>query len=145
VRADVTIEHVRNSAEAVSKNSLSYRVHLTQGGTLAADIVVLAAGAAPPALPTTISRQLGNDPAVIANPWQKDALAELRPDEEILIMGTGLSMADVVASLTPRHYLSPPKSRIKVGSGGCTGRRSLCRPLGRNQIGLGSRASVGTG
>jgi len=99
-RPGVTIEHVRDSAQAVRRNASGYTIQLAQGGHLSADIVVLATSHPPPNPPALITSQLGTDPALIANPWAPGALEAIAPNDDVLIIGTGLSMADVVASLT---------------------------------------------
>jgi uncharacterized NAD(P)/FAD-binding protein YdhS len=103
-RPDVNIEHVRDAALSVARTGAGYTIRLAQGGELAADIVVLATSHPPPGLPPLIASQLGDDPGVIADPWQAEALEKLAPEEEVLIIGTGLSMADVVASLSRRRH-----------------------------------------
>ncbi|MCV4732726.1 FAD-dependent oxidoreductase, partial [Escherichia coli] len=38
-------------------------------------------------------------PALIANPWQPGALDAIAPHARVAVMGTGLTMADTVATL----------------------------------------------
>jgi len=100
LRQGVSIEHVRDSAQSVRRNASGYTIQLAQGGQINADIVVLATSHPPPNPPGQITSQLGGDPGLIANPWRPGALEGIAPDEDILIIGTGLTMADVVASLS---------------------------------------------
>jgi uncharacterized NAD(P)/FAD-binding protein YdhS len=95
-----TIDHIRATAQAVVKSGAGYTIDLSDGGQITAEIVVLATSHPPPGLPALIARELGRDPAVIANPWKPGALADIAPDEDVLIIGTGLTSADVVASLS---------------------------------------------
>jgi uncharacterized NAD(P)/FAD-binding protein YdhS len=101
-RAGVTIEHLRDQAASVRRKGSGYAVQLAKGGQLEADIVVLATSHPPPSPPGIITRELGGGTGLIANPWQADALETIARDADVLIIGTGLTMADVVASLS-RH------------------------------------------
>jgi len=100
---DVTIAHVRDRAESVEQTATGYRIHLAGGGEVEAGIVILATSHPPPGLPA-LARPLAGDPGLIANPWQPDALAPVAPDDDVVIIGAGLTMADVVASLTRRGH-----------------------------------------
>lgn len=73
-------------------------VTTASGQQLKADHVVLAISHPPPALPALLQPLL-HHPAVIANPWQRDALAQVAPGDRVAIIGSGLTMSDVVASL----------------------------------------------
>ncbi|MCB4769689.1 FAD/NAD(P)-binding protein [Ancylobacter sp. Lp-2] len=75
-----------------------YRIHTSDGGSVRAQIVVLAVAHAPPSPPAPLQALAGH-PGFIADPWATEALAALAPDSRVLIVGTGLSMADIVASL----------------------------------------------
>jgi uncharacterized NAD(P)/FAD-binding protein YdhS len=101
---DVTIEHVRDAATAVEPAGAGWRIKLAEGGHLEAAVTVFATSHPPPGMPALIARNLADDPGVIANPWRPDALASIAPDDDVLIIGTGLTMADVVASLTHRGH-----------------------------------------
>jgi uncharacterized NAD(P)/FAD-binding protein YdhS len=103
-RPDVTIEHVRDAAASVEPTASGYRIYLARGGQVEAEIVILATSHPPPGLPALIGQHLAGDPGLIANPWQPDAVATVAPDDDVLIIGTGLTMADVVASLTRRGH-----------------------------------------
>jgi uncharacterized NAD(P)/FAD-binding protein YdhS len=102
-RADVTIKHVQDSAVSVTSRYRGYSVALAQGGELAADVVVISTSHPAPAPPPIIA-SLCPHPAVIANPWAPDALAAIGAGQNLLIVGTGLTMADVVASLARQQH-----------------------------------------
>ena len=91
----VKLRHVRDRAVALRHGS----VVTASGEVYQADEVVLAISHPPPAVPKPIARALGQHPALIANPWRADALAAVKPQESVAIIGTGLTMSDVVASL----------------------------------------------
>ncbi|MCS5948974.1 FAD-dependent oxidoreductase [Klebsiella pneumoniae subsp. pneumoniae] len=71
----------------------------TDGGLqLKADLLVLAIGHPPPSLPAQ-AEAWRHHPALIANPWQPGALDAIAPHARVAVMGTGLTMADTVATL----------------------------------------------
>ncbi|KQN46692.1 FAD-dependent oxidoreductase [Serratia sp. Leaf50] len=90
----VVLRHVRDTAVGFDNGS----VITASGQRYQADDIVLAISHPPPALPN-ILKTLKNNPALIANPWQADAFSAVAPDERIAIIGSGLTMSDVVASL----------------------------------------------
>jgi uncharacterized NAD(P)/FAD-binding protein YdhS len=107
----------------------SFRVELDDRTTFIADDVVLALGNPPPAnLPGTHS--LRDSPRYIAEPW--NAPASFKPGESVLVIGTGLTMADVVIAgndaatgattfyAISRHGLVPP-TQTAFRHAGCDG------------------------
>jgi len=98
-RSDVTVDHVEALATAITRTGHGYIVELSRGGKIAADIVVLAVSHPPPSLPALVAEHLADDPALIADPWQPNALQRIGSGDDVLIIGTGLTMADIVASL----------------------------------------------
>ncbi|WP_022970771.1 FAD/NAD(P)-binding protein [Xanthomonas maliensis] len=97
---------VRLSQEAVAvervRNGL--RVFLANGDAFHSDRVVLAVGALQPQALAGIGPRLSVHPRYIGWPWQGDALARLSPDDDVLIVGTGLTMVDVALSLRARGH-----------------------------------------
>lgn len=92
------VRHVRTKARAIVPQSAGYRVACDDGSEIDADIVVLAVCHTPPQVPFSLAA-LQHRPRFIANPWQPEALRGIAPDHRVLIVGTGLTMADIVASL----------------------------------------------
>lgn len=84
------IEEVAGDVTAVTDGA----VQLADGRSLPADAVVLATGNPAP-------RVAGRGEAgrLIADPWGADALARIEPDDDLVILGSGLTMADVVVWL----------------------------------------------
>ena len=54
-------------------------------------------------IPTT----LAGTPGFLENPWNVEHLAEIPRDGAVLIIGTGLTMADVIASLLAQGHVGP--------------------------------------
>jgi uncharacterized NAD(P)/FAD-binding protein YdhS len=95
---------LRQEAIAINRLGNGFRVHLDDGSYFASDQVVLALGALPPQRLIGIGPRLARHPRYIAWPWQDDALNQIDSDARVLIIGTGLTMADVAASLVRRSH-----------------------------------------
>lgn len=75
-----------------------YTLHLSTGAALEADLVVLATTHPKAALPRELA-PLEGSPSLVADPLGPDALETIAPQERILIVGNGLTSADIVATL----------------------------------------------
>ncbi|WP_337030696.1 FAD/NAD(P)-binding protein [Pantoea agglomerans] len=95
----VKLSHLRDSAVALQDGVVT----TASGQKIRADQVVLAISHPPPDLPALL-KPLQGHPGLIANPWQNDALAQVAPDERVAIIGSGLTMSDVVASLHRQQH-----------------------------------------
>jgi len=91
----VRLAHVRDHAVALRNGG----VVTASGAVYHADEVVLAISHPPPAVPKWLAKKLHHHAGLIANPWRSDALAAVKPQDSVAIIGTGLTMSDVVASL----------------------------------------------
>ncbi|MTD25975.1 FAD/NAD(P)-binding protein [Erwinia sorbitola] len=99
----VRLHHLCDRAVALEQGVVTTAL----GKKLAADEVVLAISHPPPALPRTVALALEGHPGLIADPWRQDALAGIASDERVAIMGSGLSMSDVVATLQRHGHRGP--------------------------------------
>lgn len=72
---------------------------LSDGRRIAGRAVVLATGN--PAPRTTPK---GQSPRILSDPWAAEALAPIQPDDAVLILGTGLTMVDVVLALDAQGW-----------------------------------------
>jgi uncharacterized NAD(P)/FAD-binding protein YdhS len=85
------VRRVHDEAVALERGAV-----ITRGGErLEADAVVLATGISPPA---AVRGPVGH-PAYVADPWDRDAVAALSGRDEVLIVGTGLTMVDLALTL----------------------------------------------
>jgi uncharacterized NAD(P)/FAD-binding protein YdhS len=124
----VQFERLRGDVCAVEKigNGPRYRLRLSDGRTLDADDVVLALGnPAPGALPGT--EELQN---YVSDPWEQPL--RFTPGETVLLVGSGLTMVDVVTAAAAssneqvvihsisRHGLVPP-SQTQFSHSACKG------------------------
>jgi uncharacterized NAD(P)/FAD-binding protein YdhS len=97
------LRHVRAWVVGVDRNDC-YHLALSNGETLAADILVLATTHPKAVLPKEL-QALEGDPGLIDDPLAPAALETIDPKERILIVGNGLTSADIVASLKKRGHL----------------------------------------
>jgi uncharacterized NAD(P)/FAD-binding protein YdhS/glyoxylase-like metal-dependent hydrolase (beta-lactamase superfamily II) len=94
------MERVFDEAIAVKPNGQGAIVTLRSGRSLLATKVVLALGNSPAAPP-----QFGaGEQNFLRNAWSNDALTDLDPDAAVLLVGTGLTMVDMVLSLYDRQH-----------------------------------------
>lgn len=75
-------------------------VRLSDGRVIAADAVVLATGN--PAPKTAAAGEV--EGRVLNDPWRPGALARIGADDDVVIIGTGLTMVDVVLSLAAQGW-----------------------------------------
>lgn len=97
----VSLDRVVGRVQAVRvlPGSDRCRVELSDATSIEADHVVLAFGHFPPTdpLPAGVSDMLGQ--RYIRDPWKPEALAAIRPHDDVLLLGTGLTAVDVALVL----------------------------------------------
>lgn len=106
----VKLERIIDEVVGIKPQNRGAIVYLKNQDNFAANKIVLAIGngATPPPFSlgkfqsdaTNISLQ----PSYIRNAWSKDALTGLEADDSVLLIGTGLTMVDMVMSLRDRHH-----------------------------------------
>jgi uncharacterized NAD(P)/FAD-binding protein YdhS len=103
--ADIHLEHIRSAVEQIAPNDGNTGLVLDDGRTLWFDAVVLAIGNAPPR-PLACSHQTTRSAMrVVQNPWDLAGLGSLaQSSSRLIIVGTGLTMSDVVISLQQEGY-----------------------------------------
>lgn len=101
--ADIRFRHLRSRATAIAPDGENYRVILADGAGLDADLIILATGHNRPGIPGVFAG-VADHPRFIANPWEKNALKPIRSEDWVLLIGTGLTMADTVASLRAKGH-----------------------------------------
>ena len=100
-------DDVLGLSQAGARLSLRFARHPDR----AADLVVLATGSLPPSPPP-----LASEPGEVSvfdthsyrpDPWSADALSDLAPEAAVLLVGTGLTMIDLVTSLLDQGHAGP--------------------------------------
>ncbi|WP_112313012.1 FAD/NAD(P)-binding protein [Pseudogemmobacter bohemicus] len=111
------IVHLQSRAVAATRTVQGWQIRLEDGRDLVAGDLVLAATHPGPGLPRGLESLAGTQ-ALIADPYQAGALNGIDGEEALLIIGSGLTGADIVASLMRRAH----SGRIRLLSR--SGRRS---------------------
>jgi len=96
LHAPTPIMPITGEVVSVMRYGDRWLLQLADGAALIARNVVLAVGNLPPNDPSGFSADL---PGYWNNPWAADVAANLAPDAPVLIIGTGLTMVDVVLAL----------------------------------------------
>ena len=125
------LKSIRSEVVGIRPNRGRAVMTLSDGRRIDADLVVLALGNFPPADPEVENQELYSTRYYRRDPWHPGALRNLDADAPVLLIGSGLTMVDVVMSLlaqehtgkihsisrhglTPRHHaqslpLKPPE------------------------------------
>ena len=89
------------------RRSAVWTLGLADGGEITADAVALCLGHFPPQFPPAAGAGLASDPRAIRDPWGKASFADVGPDDRVVIVGSGLTMADVAVELQDRGHRGP--------------------------------------
>ena len=124
------VRHVRRRAVAALPEGGGFRVELDNGETIEADLLVLAVSHTSPDLPRFL-QGIAGDARLVADPWRRAALEAVPHEGDILVVGTGLTGCDVIASLrargcrgriiavSRRGLLPRPRTMLPVSTFGC--------------------------
>lgn len=104
LRAPTPITPLTGDVVSVMRYGDRWLLQLADGTTLIARNVVLAVGNLPPHDPPGFSADL---PGYWRNPWAADVTRQLAVDAPVLIIGTGLTMVDVVLALREMGHRGP--------------------------------------
>lgn len=97
------IEHRQASVVSVERSGACWTITGDDGSETVADIVALAVSHPSPALPGALSHLSGH-PKLIGDVTAPHALDGIGAEDRVLILGNGLTSADVVASLTEKGH-----------------------------------------
>lgn len=105
-RPDLQWHQGQGRVQRLAPASDGWQVDLEAGGRLQARRVLLALGNFAPACPHP---GLAGLPAsrYAPNPWEASALADLEPDAPLALIGSGLTMLDLLLSLEARGHRGP--------------------------------------
>jgi len=102
--ANAQLERMRNEAVAILPKGSGAVIHLKTGQTIQADQVVLALGNFPPSDPDVTDRSFYQSQRYVSHPWAPDALDHLAPTDPVVLVGSGLTMVDLVLTLKARGH-----------------------------------------
>ena len=108
------VEHRRARAASATREGSGFRVALDDDGAVAADALVLATTHPPAALPRALA-DIAKDPRVVRSPWGVKLAAQVDPEATVAIVGTGLTMADALASLRAGGHRGPVVATSRRG------------------------------
>jgi len=98
------IAHEKAHVASIETSGERWRITTDAGSSTFADIVVLATTHPLPEVPHILAQALKGNPRLVANSYAPHALDNIASDARVTIIGTGLSMADAVASLDKRGH-----------------------------------------
>jgi uncharacterized NAD(P)/FAD-binding protein YdhS len=106
-KSDARWTRHRARTVAVHRDGAGWIVELSTGERLSVDKVALCVGHSKPIPPCPISAEVSHHAGFIVNPWASGAMSGVGPGQNVLIVGTGLTMADVVATLSEAGHQAP--------------------------------------
>ncbi|MBI1649105.1 FAD/NAD(P)-binding protein [Hyphomicrobium sulfonivorans] len=102
------IDHIRAAVVDIARASPHrWRITTDDGTSHHADVVVLATTHPPPGIPRELREGVDDDARLITDATLPGAIDAIAPTARVVIVGTGLTMADVVASLDQRGHRGP--------------------------------------
>lgn len=101
---DIRLEIVQDEVIGLSSSPLQQSLRLASGNTIEADRVVLALGNPGPADPPVEDRGFYGSPMYQSHAWSMQGLISLRRDDAVLLVGSGLTTLDWIASLAERGH-----------------------------------------
>jgi uncharacterized NAD(P)/FAD-binding protein YdhS len=103
-RSGSRFRHRRQRVVAFEPADQHWRVHVDDGTTADYAQLVLAASHATPEFRVPIDAAALSRPSLIANAWDREAIKALPRNANIGIIGTGLTMCDVVVTLRSHNH-----------------------------------------
>lgn len=95
---------VPDEAVAIVDGGARLGLRLALGHKLEVDQIVLATGNLPPHDPPGMDDGVRLSDAYIGDPWRPDAFGTLRPDDDVLLIGSGLTAIDMVLKLSRQSH-----------------------------------------
>nr|WP_081593603.1 FAD/NAD(P)-binding protein [Rhizobium mesoamericanum] len=108
------VQHRRAVVTDVRRHGLLWEISDSQGGQTVADFLVIATSHPSPSAPGALQALEGH-PRFVADSTVAGALDVIRRDDRLLIVGNGLTAADIVASLARTGHRGPITSISRRG------------------------------
>lgn len=100
------VTHIKARVQSLDRAHGQWSISTGSGAPFRARIVVLATTHPAPEAPPVLARAV-TDPRIVGDALVPGALSGISSDARIVILGTGLTMADVVASLDRQGHTGP--------------------------------------
>lgn len=113
--ASGAIVHRRSRVTSVVRQDDGWEITDSDGGKTIADFLVIATSHPAPAAPRSLQAALDGFPRFIADPTVAGCVSVVRPDDRVLVVGNGLTAADIVATLTRNGHRGPVTSVSRRG------------------------------
>lgn len=104
VAFDVTLEEIKGEVTDIEVESGSPRLRCGDGRSFAADQVVLALGNLPGEYPIRKALPFYRSQRYVHVPWSPGVFAGLAPQDDVLIVGAGLTAVDIMLELKSRGH-----------------------------------------
>jgi uncharacterized NAD(P)/FAD-binding protein YdhS len=111
--SNASLEIVNDEATSLCKSGDQLLIGFN-GKEIVVEHAVLALGNLPPRWPATLA-PLAADPRFIAQPWSSSTYEKIGKEDRVLLIGTGLTMIDVVLSLQQQSHTGPIFARSRRG------------------------------
>ncbi len=98
------VHHCRERVVAVERIGSQWRIRTDGGTEVLADIAAIATTHPAPCAPGSVARALAGHPRFIADSTVPGALSVIGDNDRVLVIGNGLTAADVIASLRRRGH-----------------------------------------
>ena len=102
--ASGAVQHRRMAVAHVLRDGPRWSIITDDGTQTTADIVVIATSHPPPVAPGQLQAVLKDHPRFVPDPTRAGALAAIRPSDRVLVVGNGLTSADVIAALALKGH-----------------------------------------
>jgi uncharacterized NAD(P)/FAD-binding protein YdhS len=104
--ASALLRHRQTRAVRLTREDDGFCIELADGASLRVDRVAFCTGHVP-RTPCSVLKGAASHPRFIANPWASGSLSAVRRSDSVLIVGTGLTMVDVIATLATAGHQGP--------------------------------------
>lgn len=104
---DGVIDHRRERVVGIERLGRRWALRTAGGASALADLVVIATSHPAPRAPAALDEVLAGHPRFIDDVNRPEALAAIREHDRVLVVGTGLTAADVIAALAARGHSGP--------------------------------------
>ncbi len=101
------LDLVRGDVQAIDTSGRRMTVIMERDRAIPCDLAVLAIGNFPPEVPRVADPSFYDTALFRPDPWAPDAVTDLDPAAPVLLIGTGLTMADTVVSLLDLGHRGP--------------------------------------